>query len=444
MLDGRIRVRSRSFIAEEQPYLLKMPAGDHRIGRYLAISIACLVVLALLFPAFDVLSLGGFMNDKTYVLILQDNTEIRPTGGLMACMGLLTVHDGNVKDLHLYYENNSWTGHVVKLGGPVSLIQFFNENRVRLYDSNMQYDFASFAPTMLSNFYQVTGQKADGIIAVDFTAVEAIMRITGPINISGDVITSRNIVDRAHYYAGISTGDKAPLVTLLSSLAIKIVEIVRDASLPVKLDFINAVQQLGAEKHLFFYVPGDSLTANFAGASAMPARDFISVVDMNTGSEKADFGVYRSIDYHIQLFANGSGVANLTIAYDNTCFWDYKLFQTVLVPPGAELMNATTSAQDLNGPLSTGDANFTAFSTSVRVPANETGTITYLYTLPHVVSSSGVQERYDLYVQKQAGINEYAFNPEVRLPDGARLLASQNAEAHQTSTGDIHLQMVCR
>jgi hypothetical protein len=71
---------------------------------------------------------------------------------------------------------------------------------------------------------------------------------------------------------------------------------------------------------------------------------------------------------------------------------DYKLFQTVLVPPGAELVNATTSAQDFNGPLSTGGATFTAFSTSVRVPANETGTITYRYTLPHVVGSSGVEE----------------------------------------------------
>jgi hypothetical protein len=424
-----------------------MPTDDHRFGRYFTISIACLVVLALLFPAFDVLSLAGFVNDKTYVLILQDNSEIRPTGGLIGCIGLLTVHDGNVKDLHLAYayNNSAWTGDVVNMSLPESLTQLYDVDSVRLYDSNVQYDFSSFAPTMLSNVEQITGQKVDGVIAVDFTAVEAIMRITGPISVSGEVITSRNIVDIAHYYSGKSdAGDTAPLINLLSSLALKIVQIAHDASLPVKLDLINAVQQMGAEKHLFFYVPGDPLTADFAGASATPPTDFISVIDMNMGSQKADFGVYRSIDYHVQLLANGSAVANLTIAYNNTCFWDYNLFQTVLVPPDAEIMNATTTAQDFNGPLSTGGANFTAFSTSVTVPANETDTITYLYTLPHVVSSSGVNERYDLYVQKQAGINQYTFNPEVQLPDGARLLASQNAEANQTSTGDIHLEMVYR
>lgn len=176
----------------------------------------------------------------------------------------------------------------------------------------------------------------------------------------------------------------------------------------------------------------------------MPSTDFISVIDFNMGSGKADFGVYRSIDYNVQLLANGSAVSNLTVTYNNTCFWRYDVFTTVLVPPGAELLSVTTSAQNLQGPLTTSAANFTALSASVQVPANETGSITYRYTLPHVVGSSGVEERYDLYVQKQAGINAYTFNPDVQLPNGARLLASQNAEANQTSTGDIHLEAVYR
>jgi hypothetical protein len=60
---------------------------------------------------------------------------------------------------------------------------------------------------------------------------------------------------------------------------------------------------------------------------------------------------------------------SLTVTYNNTCFWPYDVFTTVLVHPGAELLNATTSAQNLQGPLTTRGASFTALSASVRVPA---------------------------------------------------------------------------
>ena len=76
---------------------------------------------------------------------------------------------------------------LVGLDGPESFTNFFGVNAAALSDSNVQYDFASFAPKMQSDFYNVTGQKVDGIIALDFTAVQAIMNVTGPITASGEV-----------------------------------------------------------------------------------------------------------------------------------------------------------------------------------------------------------------------------------------------------------------
>jgi hypothetical protein len=422
-----------------------MAADGHRGTRYMALVIACLLLIALLFPAFEGLSLLGAMGDKTYLLIFQDNGEIRPDGGLMACMGLLTMHDGSVKSLRVYFkDNSSWTGGVVPLDGPTSLTEFLNVNEVRLYDSNVQYDFASFAPIMLSDFYKLTGQQVDGIIAIDFTALEAILRITGPISVSGDIITSRNVADRFYYYFLISGDDKTLLTDKLSSLAFTLIETVRDASLLTKLNLLNAVRQLGSEKHLFCYVPGNVLTQSFAGASATPPGDFIMVVDMNMGSGKADFGVNRTIDYHVELLANGSTVSNLTLTYENHCFWSYNLFTTVLVPPGAELINATSTSESFNGPLVTGDANDTAFSASMPVPSNGTSAVTYQYTLPPIVQGSGVGTRYDLYMIKQAGIVEYTLNTAVQLPQGSTLVHTENVGTGQTATGNTHVQVVYR
>jgi hypothetical protein len=127
------------------------------------------ILASLLCPTFDNVSAAGFFGDKTYLIILQDNQEIRSTGGLMSCMGVLTTHDGSIASLKYYYLSSPQLSAIVGLDGPASFTNFFSVNAAALSDSNVQYDFASFAPKMQSDFYNVTGQKVDGIIAVDFT-----------------------------------------------------------------------------------------------------------------------------------------------------------------------------------------------------------------------------------------------------------------------------------
>jgi len=72
------------------------PDRSH-IVRYVALAVIVLMVAALIFPIADGLNVAGFFGDKTYLLILQDNDEIRGTGGLTDVMGLVTGHDGNIK-----------------------------------------------------------------------------------------------------------------------------------------------------------------------------------------------------------------------------------------------------------------------------------------------------------------------------------------------------------
>jgi hypothetical protein len=65
------------------------------------------------------------------------------------------------------------------LDRPATLTAFFHVNAAPLLKSNAQR-FASFAPKLQSDWFNLTGQKIDGVIALDFTAVEAILNITGP------------------------------------------------------------------------------------------------------------------------------------------------------------------------------------------------------------------------------------------------------------------------
>lgn len=417
-----------------------------RIVRYVGLAAVVFVVVALLFPMVDGLNVAGFFGDKTYLIILQDNAEIRPTGGLMACMGVLTVHNGNIASLHYYYENSSELRGIVNLDGPASFTEFFGVNSATLFDSNVQYNFASFAPKMQSDFYNATGTKVDGIIALDFTAVQEILKITGPIPVSGAVITSRNVADQLHYDSGTARGEKTSLTSDVSTLTYDIASLVRDSSVQQKLALYSTLQTLENEGHVLIY-PNQgfwfrSAVGDAAGGSTPPATDSISVVDTTLGTGKADFGVNRTIDYHVELLSDGSAISTLTLTYVNGNWWNYDVFSTALVPPGAQLVAVQNTTHAFRGPLVTNGDGFTALSSRMLVSANTTGSVTYTYTLPNVVAGTGVWHEYTLNVQKQAGINSYILNASVQLPPGATTIRAENVGSNQVFDGDAHVSVV--
>ena len=415
-------------------------------ARYVTLAVIIVVVASLLFPLLEGLGAAGFFGEKTYLVILQDNSEIRPTGGIASLWGVLTVRDGHIAHLQYYYSHTSPTLQTnVSLDGPESLTTFFNVNAAALFDSNVQYDFASFAPKVQSDWYKVTGQKVDGVIGLDFTAVEAILSITGPITASGEVITNRNVFHRLEYYSsstwGVTQGGER-MANLLSTLTYGTFALIVDASVPQKMALYNTFRDLAHEKHLFIYPDLGPLLGNADGTSRPPESDVVSVVDFNLGNAKADFGIKRTIDYHVQLLPDGSAVSNLTLTYDNGDWWASDLFVQTLVPPGAKLTSVQNVSRQFDGPEVINGKDFTVFSSRFIVSPYTTARITYLYTLPDRVYGNGVGSHYDLYIVKQGGIERYGLNTSVQLPAGAKLIHADNVGSNLVFTDDAHVSVV--
>ncbi len=415
-----------------------MDADRTYLARYLVIGVVIIVLFALLFPVSDGLSALGVVRDKTYLLILQDNSELQNTGGLMDCIGVVTVHDGAIKDLDIYY-TSAYLNGTVKLEGPQSISAFFGNEHAAVYFSNVQYDFASFAPIMQANFYNETGRAVDGTIAIDSTALQALMNVTGPVNASGQIITSLNVVDQLHYYSGIASGERAPLTHLLSELALTISRTALEGTIPQKLAFLNVVRQMGQEKHIQIYLAGNKLLQSFNGAWERPDGDFIYALDTNLGSGKADFGVDRGIDSRVTLFANGSSRSTVTLRYANNNWWDYNVLSTIIVPPGAQLTRVNDTAQGIEGPLVQNYTDFTAISAHLGISAGATGTVTYAYTLPKKFDTGSSTGHYNLDVQKQAGVTHYTLNASVTPPAGTKLIVSKNVGSG-TYTDDVRVE----
>jgi len=134
-----------------------MTVSSSRLVRYAAVVIIVLVLGALLLPAVDVLSGLGYFNERTYLLVLQDNSELRNTGGFMACVGTIDVQNGKPHDLNLEYTggsgDNGVNNRTVDVDGSKSFFSVvYNETIVRFRDMNVQYDFATFAPLFIAAY----------------------------------------------------------------------------------------------------------------------------------------------------------------------------------------------------------------------------------------------------------------------------------------------------
>src|SRR5665647_54692 len=135
---------------------------ESHTGRWIALAVLGLVLATLLFPVVDGLSAAGFFGDKTYLIILQDNSEMRGTGGIIALVGVVTIHNGHITDLRYYYSHTSNELQAdVYLDGPESFTTFFNVDVALLRDSNNQYDFASFAPKVPVSYTHLRAHETD-------------------------------------------------------------------------------------------------------------------------------------------------------------------------------------------------------------------------------------------------------------------------------------------
>jgi hypothetical protein len=427
------------------PYSDMCASHKSHKGRWIALAALGIVLAALLFPMVDGLSATGFLGDKTYLVVSQDNSEIRGTGGLITVVGVLTIHNGHIAQVHYYYSHTSEDLQTfVPLDGPESFMTFFNVDSAKLFDSNNQYDFASFAPKMQSDWNSIAGQQVDGVIGLDFTAAQAILNITGPITASGDVITSGNVFHRLEYYSATSQGES--MADIMSALTYSAFALVADASVPQKLALYNTLRTLANEKHFFIYPEVGLLLQNADGQnqSRAPNADSISIVETNLGNAKADFGIGRAIDYHVELLSDGSAVSNLTLTYTNGDWWSSDLFAEAVVPPGAKLLATYNTTNQFIGPQVTNDENFTVFSSRFILQPYSTTRITYLYTMPDRVYGNGIGSHYDLYAIKQGGINRYTLNASVQLPAGATLIHAENVGSNLVFTNDAHVSVVYR
>lgn len=366
--------------------------------------------------------LAGYPQTNNFLFLLQNNTELRPTGGFIGTYGVLSVKNGeiirfstdNVYNLDEQYQ---------KCVTPPAPFQKYNKADCwYLRDANWSPDFPTTAEKALW-FYQEEGgaqKEFEGVIAITPSFIESLITLTGDITVDGVKFTKDNFVDtleyqveKGFYQKGLEMNQRKDIIGDLSKIMID-----RIYSLPQEKwkSLLNILQSNLRQKQMLIYFKNQSsqnivAEKNWGGAVRGAEGDSFMLIDTNLASLKSDPGVKRTINYSLKQ-ENNKIIAQLQVIYKNEGAFTWKTtrygtYFRLYVPEGSRLIDIVGTNEDKEVVNELGKTYFGSF---VSVEPQETVKILYIYELPDSVKKSMDEKNYRLSVQKQAGTANYDLN----------------------------------
>lgn len=390
-------------------------------------------------PATHILPpLLGYPQSKTYLFLLENNTELRPGGGFIGTYGLMKVASGEIVSLKTdnSYNLDAAAKHLKVVSPPAPLQKYLKANAWYFRDANWSPDFPTSAQQALTLYQREGGSKnVDGVLAVTPTLISSLLRLVGPIKVGSATFTADNFTDKLQYYvdqgyayAGQDLSQRKDIIGTLTAVLMN-----RLLSLPVvqwKDLFLLLSQQL-EDKQLLFFMNDNSTQSqleklNWAGA-LQPAdgADYLLVADANLASLKTDPAVFRTYTYDLQVTA-GQAEATLTIEYDHRGKFDWKTtryntYVRVYVPAGSTLIDShgaqlREKSAKAGTVSTTSELGLTVFGAYKSVEPKTRSELVLHYRLPTTAAQQLAAGQYRLHVQKEAGLTQARFNLNLSTP----------------------------
>ena len=425
--------------------------------------------LAQLLPA-----LMGNEGRRHYLLVAQNEDELRATGGFFTGVGLLVVEDGRIVELTFQdaYAIDNWQEKPYDLP-PQPLQELMLSDLFLFRDANFWPDFPTSAEKAMALYaYGQDFDRLDGLIAFDQRFVQLLVAATGPVYIpeADTTINSENIiksfreawaVQEGQTYANWFNSRKEFLGTFAVAIRTRIESEFSEID-PILL--ARNLRQAFQARHLQIYLRDPAAAAvlddlGWSGRLVAPTdQDVLLVVDTNMGFNKTNIFIDREITYDVTLAQDSAVEANLTVDYTHRgsnngqaclqgvvydqnllnylqiadeCYWSYLRVYTpensrILnssrhVVPGETLVSGRT--WDRSAVTLAEHPGFTTFANFLMVSQDDSVSSTYHYRLPdNVIQRGDDYNQYRLTIMKQAGTLPGPFHLAVTLPPDARLI----------------------
>lgn len=313
----------------------------------------------------------GAGRDKRYLLIFQNNAEMRGSGGFLGSYALVDFREGKIRNLEVpgggSYDTEAGLLAKIKAPAPLWLVN----PQWHFWDANWWPDFPTTAKNLMWFYEQSDGPTVDGVISFTPSVVEKLLEVTGPIDLTKDygvVINADNfwqqveltaerdnlIKDNPEAVAHLPAGENNKPKKIIGDLMAQILEV-----LPQKMDKENLIKLLNisednlASKQIMFYFKDASLEQtvierNWGGVMSAAPLDYLMVANTNIAGAKTDRVIKETINHQASVYLDGSVIDTVTIKREHTASRNEPLFGVrnvnwlrVYVPQGSQLLYAS-------------------------------------------------------------------------------------------------------
>lgn len=412
------------------------------------------VPLSHILPIF-----AGFPATSTFLVVLQNQDELRPTGGFIGTYGILQTGNGDIArfETHDVYHMDMPVKDQVNVTPPDPIRLYLNP-KWYLRDANWSPDFPTAAQDIIK-FYNLENQylvgknqinnfsgKFDGVIAINPGFIMDLLELVGPIAVGGETYTPENFtqlleykVEKGFLNEGVSSWQRKEVVgDIAKEIKIRLLNLPA-TRWPELIDVINL--SFNKKKMLVWLADADAqeliTKQNWGGDIKYATGDYLYLIDSNFASLKSDAVIDRALAYRVEAVDNRLK-ATLQITYNHkgkVADWRtsrYKNYMRIYVPKGSELIAFEGNNTQ---PVVSTEINKTVFGSLVYVELNSQKTIKISYYLPKYVQSKYENGEYSMLWQHQASSFITSAQFDVKLPNGVKSISQSGGEVTKTNSG---------
>ncbi len=363
--------------------------------------------------------MAGFNNPKNYLILFQNNNELRPTGGFINSYGTLNLNKGK---LALSFADSYSLTNVANLPkAPEPFNHLLNADPKfkgwYFRDSNFNVDFTEAVKDIEKLFKQQSNQKNtnfDGVIAVNFELLEDLVSIYD-LKLGDILLTKENLFSTLEFNVkNIDTHNvedlknrKNGMGELANTLMHEI--IFSPTKYPALLKVIKTDLD---QKKLILYFKNTALQQAIEAKgwadrfTPEKYKNFIYTNIANIGGRKSDRYITKQHEYFVSFDENNRGKVRYTLSMEH--FGNYNLnsdiytaYIRIFIPK-----NSTPSKQ--------------YFDSYLTLKPSEKKEITLEYVLPKSITP----ENFNLDLIKQPGTKDH-WNLIVKTPAENSLKSSE-------------------